>query len=146
MDHIPSMPSQQVDGDSESLPNGAHDGLAPPVTSIGATVAGPSRRILRARPSATGLPSSPVASPAARVKGLRQATQKELEDVQRRLGSESLSDKRQQTLSAREQQLQALLEEHDAAIREQFHLERFVTMITGWNPEVRHAMGLEMSD
>jgi hypothetical protein len=29
-----------------------------------------------------------------------------------------------------------VVEGHDAAVREKFHLERFVTLLEGWDPEV----------
>jgi hypothetical protein len=52
------------------------------------------------------------------------------------LGPEGISARRQELVAEKEKALRSVVEGHDAAVREKFHLERFVTMVTGWDPEV----------
>ena len=34
-----------------------------------------------------------------------------------------------------ETRVRAVVEKHDMAVREKFHLERYVSILEGWNPE-----------
>ncbi|KAK6909822.1 hypothetical protein I203_103844 [Kwoniella mangroviensis CBS 8507] len=110
--------------------------FVPPIngtpTSIGKA------RALRARPSESG--SLPLALPSPKTPlptpvSVRAPTPKEFNQISRRLGDENIREKREELLVEKEKQLKILLDGHDDAIREQFHLERFVTMITGWDPK-----------
>ncbi|WWD03258.1 hypothetical protein V865_001309 [Kwoniella europaea PYCC6329] len=95
-------------------------------------------RALRARPSDPGpssllapTPKTPITTPVS----VRAPTPKEFNQISRRLGDENIREKRDELLVEKEKQLKRVLDSHDDAIREQFHLERFVTMITGWDPQ-----------
>ena len=41
--------------------------------------------------------------------------------------------------------MKGVVEGHDAAVREKFHLERFVTLLEGWDPEVSLGSNLVIS-
>ncbi|WWC94487.1 hypothetical protein V866_001333 [Kwoniella sp. B9012] len=95
-------------------------------------------RALRARPSDPGPSSLPAPTPKTPITtpvNVRAPTPKEFNQISRRLGVENIRDKREELLVEKEKQLKRVLDSHDDAIREQFHLERFVTMITGWDPQ-----------
>ncbi|WVW84227.1 hypothetical protein I302_106257 [Kwoniella bestiolae CBS 10118] len=96
-------------------------------------------RSLRARPSDPGPSIQPISSPkiasSTPYSAVRAPTPKELNQITRRLGDENIRSKREELLVEKETQLKNVLDSHDDAIREQFHLERFVTMITGWDPQ-----------
>lgn len=96
-----------------------------------------SQRSLRARPSETAA-ASPTASTsnAAICTPLRAPTQKELDNIRRRLGDETVIARKEELLREKEGYLREVVDRHDTAIREKFHLERFVTLITGWDPDV----------
>lgn len=97
-------------------------------------LAGPSRvRTLRARPS----DPSPT-SPSSSNMHVRQLSRREMENIQRRLGPEGIAAKKEDLLRSKEAELQNVIHGHDTAIREKFHLERFVTILTGWDPEVSY--------
>ena len=67
---------------------------------------------------------------------MRAATRLEMDNIQRRLAPETVQSRREEVLSAREAELREVVDEHDLAVREKFHLERFVSILEGWNPEV----------
>ncbi|WVQ99637.1 hypothetical protein IAU59_006776 [Kwoniella sp. CBS 9459] len=80
--------------------------------------------------------NTPFVPGSASASGLRRPSQKELDNIHRRLGDESVRVKREELLLDKEKELKDVVDQHDTAIREKFHLERFVTMITGWDPEM----------
>jgi helicase SWR1 len=94
----------------------------------------PAPRTLRARASIPALPpKSPSTTTPA---GIRRPTEKELRQIQSRLGPEAVQDRKDELLKEKEEELRQVVDGHDTAVREKFHLERFVTMVTGWNPKV----------
>ncbi|WWC69976.1 uncharacterized protein I206_103920 [Kwoniella pini CBS 10737] len=119
---------------------------SPPIQShANGSIPSGTSRSLRSRPSDAGPSTLPAPSPkvakrrspsiSASAQGYRAPTPKEINQITRRLGDENVRLKREELLLQKEQQLKEVLEGHDDAIREQFHLERFVTMITGWDPK-----------
>lgn len=62
--------------------------------------------------------------------------EKELEDIHRRLGAENVQSRRDELLKQKETELKTVVDEHDDAVREKFHLERFVSILEGWDPVV----------
>jgi helicase SWR1 len=97
------------------------------------------RRQLRARPSDLSAPSSsPVTKKARTDKGAvpRQPTDKELAFVQSQLSEDGLKVRRDGVIRGKEMELKAVVDGHDDAVREKFHLERFISIVTGWDPKV----------
>jgi helicase SWR1 len=92
----------------------------------------PSGRTLRARPSLTGgaAPSAPTSN------GSIKLGDAEIDSIKRRLGPDGVAERRDELIRDKEASVKTVIDEHDTAVREKFHLERFVTMITGWNPAV----------
>lgn len=135
MDIDQPIPQLDAAQHSASTQNGASGSGA-----IATPIAGPSRlRTLRTRPSdpspsprSTKQASLSAASPA----NLRQPAQKELDNIFRRLGPEGVGSKREELVVDKEKELKSVVDEHDTAIREKFHLERFVTLLEGWDPAV----------
>ncbi|WWC61953.1 uncharacterized protein I303_104539 [Kwoniella dejecticola CBS 10117] len=139
-----SDPSQQPSASSST-----HDTTSAPLPTLNGHALTPmsSSRTLRTRhsdagPSVQPTPSTKMVKPkpkttsvSASAPGYRAATSKEISQITRRLGDENIKLKREEILAEREQELKKVLDGHDDAIREQFHLERFVTMITGWDPQ-----------
>ena len=74
---------------------------------------------------------------------MRKPNRKELDTIQRRLAPETVLACRNELLKAKEAELHEVVDEHDTAVREKFHLERFVTMITGWDPAVSASYALK---
>ncbi len=94
---------------------------------------------LRVRPSQPVYPISPVASsgkPTSPVVVYRKASHKELNNIYRRLGPEGLAARRDELLEEKETELKGVVEGHDDAVREKFHLEKFISLLEGWDPEV----------
>ena len=86
-------------------------------------------RSLRIRLSAPG----PTASPKASVKG---GPPKYLEVVKQKIGPEGVKARREEVVQEKEATLRDLVDGHDSAVREKFHLERYISLLEGWDPEV----------
>jgi helicase SWR1 len=100
------------------------------------------RRQLRARPSDLSAPSSSPATKKTRTdKGAvpRQPTDKELAFIQSQLSEDGLKVKRDAVIRGKEMELKTVVDGHDDAVREKFHLERFISIVTGWDPKVSSA-------
>ncbi|WVR06838.1 hypothetical protein IAU60_003874 [Kwoniella sp. DSM 27419] len=96
----------------------------------------PSTRSLRARPSDPG-PATTASNGSTGASTIsRKLSQKELDNIHRRLGETGIQARREELVHAKETELKTVVDGHDAATREKFHLERFVTLLTGWDPEV----------
>ena len=118
---------------SSSIPTstGPSSGRSRPVASAPLPT-----RTLRTRPSdpvSYVLPGKIVqhASPAG-----RDPTEEELGTIKRRLGEEGVRNRRDELVKEKEKGLKDLIEGHDAAVREKFHLERFISLLEGYDPEV----------
>ena len=94
------------------------------------TAVAPRMRTLRARQS--------IPSASSTTSGARKPTDAELEAISHRLGPAGVAERREERVKEKEAAVKTVVDEHDTALREKFHLERFVTMITGWNPAVCH--------
>jgi helicase SWR1 len=98
------------------------------------------RRLLRARPSESSLLTT--ASPgskrgrSATSAQLRPATDKELEYIRSKLSEESILANRDGVIKGKEAELRGVVDRHDDAVREKFHLERYISIFEGWNPSV----------
>lgn len=95
----------------------------------------PPSRSLRARPSDPG-PSTQIhqSSPS----GLRRPTPKELEHVHKRLGPDAVLERRDEVIKGKEAELKGVMDGHDDAVRERFHLERFISILEGYDPKVSY--------
>lgn len=93
-------------------------------------------RTLRARPSDPLPPGQNAPINTINLGPLRKPTEKELDNVHRRIGPEGVSQRREELLQGKELELKQLVDQHDTAVREKFHLERYVTILTGWDPDV----------
>lgn len=104
----------------------------------------PPPRTLRARaslPTAQPLPDSPASSNT-----LRPPTEKERNQLETRLGPKAVQSRREELISEKEAELRNVVDDHDSAIREKFHLERFVTMVAGWDPKVSSKIYMNTGD
>jgi helicase SWR1 len=90
-------------------------------------------RALRARPS---LPASTSSTSNGESSKLRPPTEKELAAVTAGLAPEALSARREETTKNKEKQVKDVVDDHDAAVREKFHLERFVSLLENFAPDV----------
>ena len=108
-------------------------------TVAGSGRSAPARRQLRTRPS------DPVSAPSPHGKrrksevstSLRRATESELEYIHSKLGHEHLSSRRDVVVKDKEAELRDVVDKHDTAVKEKFHLERYISIFEGWNPKVR---------
>ena len=107
-----------------------------PATEHAARPRASEQRTLRARPSDPPPPSLPGSSPTATKAKIRSASQNELASIQKRLGPEGVQLRREELLKENERKLKSVVDGHDAAVREKFHLEKFVSLLEGWDPEV----------
>jgi helicase SWR1 len=96
------------------------------------------RRNLRARPSEPSAIPSPITKRARSDTNtkLRPPTDKELDSINKALSEESLSAKRDGVIREKEAEVKRVVDGHDDAVREKFHLERFISIFEGWNPKV----------
>ena len=108
-------------------PNGSRTNASTRPKSI-ITYAPP--RSLRTR---TSLPSAPVPSKATKNAGPPQ----DLDKIKAKLGPEGVVARRDEVVKEKEGQLRELVDGHDTAVREIFHLERYVSLLEGWDPLVR---------
>jgi len=118
----------------------AQPGPIPPKTNGVVSKSAPApRRQLRARPSDLSAPSySPATKKARSDKDTipRQPTERELEYIHRQVSEDALANKRDAVVREKETELKAVVDRHDDAVREKFHLERFISIVTGWDPKV----------
>ena len=136
-----------MDVQPTSPPSGTSDVTVPPQQPVGAVLQtnGPSAhptiaptklptstRTLRTRPSDLNLKDGFHHSPTTE----RGPTQQELDDIATRMSKENVQHRRDELLKAKELDLKGVVEEHDDAVREKFHLERFISLLEGWDPEV----------
>nr|XP_031862415.1 uncharacterized protein CI109_001912 [Kwoniella shandongensis]KAA5529487.1 hypothetical protein CI109_001912 [Kwoniella shandongensis] len=151
MDVDPPFPPLPVANDSiiSQTISTAGNSHAGPSTPSGSTLG--RSRSLRTRPPPPAVPSPMVTpAPAPSNKGrskatssptasvtlgnIRPPTQRELDNIHRRLGDESVRAKRDEVLQGKEKELKHVVDGHDDAVRERFHLERYVTILDGWDP------------
>lgn len=52
-----------------------------------------------------------------------------------KLGPEGMAARREELIHEKEALLRTVVEEHDMAVKEKFHLERYVSILEGWDPE-----------
>jgi helicase SWR1 len=97
------------------------------------------RRNLRARPSEPSSIPSPISKRARSDTNtkLRPPTERELDSITKALSEESLAAKRDGVVREKEAEVKRVVDGHDDAVREKFHLERFISIFEGWNPKVR---------
>lgn len=108
----------------------------PPVSDGSAA---PARRQLRARasiPAAAPVNGSPGGRARADVSGLAQKwSERDIEYVHTKLAPENIIAKRNVVISNKEAELKTVVDEHDTAVKEKFHLERYTSIFEGWNPK-----------
>ncbi|ORX35665.1 SNF2 family N-terminal domain-domain-containing protein [Kockovaella imperatae] len=92
-------------------------------------------RTLRARPSdpvSYAPPSRPVQSSAITA---REPDEVEIESIRRKLGEDGIKERREELIKEKEAIVKQVVESHDAAVREKFHLERYISLLEGYDPE-----------
>jgi helicase SWR1 len=72
-------------------------------------------------------------APANRKK--RHITDHEMERIRFKLGPEGALSRREELVREREAELRVVMDAHDMAVKEKFHLERYVSILEGWDPE-----------
>ena len=103
-------------------------------------------RTLRARPSdpVSYAPPSKVVHTSTPTS--REPNPHEIEAIKRKLGEEGISERREDLVREKEVVLKQLVEGHDAAVREKFHLERYISLLEGYDPEVGHTLAWCLAD
>jgi hypothetical protein len=111
----------------------------------------PARRQLRARAS-EATPSTTASPVTKRGRSdtsahLRLPTDKELEYIRSKLSEESILSGRDGVIKGKEAELRNVVDSHDNAVREKFHLERYISIFEGWDPVVSFPVsGLSCSE
>jgi helicase SWR1 len=67
---------------------------------------------------------------------LRAPTERELECVTSKLSEEAILARREIVIKEKDVELKNVVDGHDDAVREKFHLERFISIFEGWDPAV----------
>ena len=93
-------------------------------------------RTLRARPSQPQLATHSSSKSSGPSSTHRSPSDKDLEHNKKYLGPEGVQSRREAIVREKEQKLRSLVDEHDTAVREKFHLERFISLLEGWDPKV----------
>ena len=88
-------------------------------------------RSLRARAS---LPATLTASASRTAKSALPP--KDLDKIKAKLEPEGIVSRREEVVKEKEGQLRELVDGHDTAVREIFHLERYISLLEGWDPKV----------
>lgn len=57
-----------------------------------------------------------------------------MEKALQKLGPEGISSRRGEILREREAELRTVVDDHDMAVKEKFHLERYISILEGWDP------------
>lgn len=86
-------------------------------------------RALRTRPSEPAAPRR-----AARASSGRVITADEETRALFKLGPEGTAQRRIELLHELETSVRSVVDKHDMAVREKFHLERYVSILEGWDP------------
>ncbi|KAL7421999.1 swr1 complex component [Cryptotrichosporon argae] len=116
----PVAPVSSRRASRQSMPHSnttSGDLMAPP--ALGQAL----RRTLRTRPSDPG--------PAHKT---RELTADEAARVRAKLGDEGVAARRAEVVAQKEEELKAVVDAYDTAVRERFHLERYVSLIDAWDP------------
>lgn len=132
----PSSDLGQVAGPSSQPATAGLDGSS---SSSGLSRSGSvARRNLRARPSEPSSIPSPISKRARSDTNtkLRPPTEKELDVVNKALSEEAILAKRDVVVKDKEAEVKRVVDGHDDAVREKFHLERFISIFEGWDPKV----------
>lgn len=135
---VPPTPPQPVDASSIRPGEAAMSPKAAATLPAGTSRPPAARRQLRARPSDPAPPASPTTKkgkPDASTP-LRKGTERELEYIRSKLTPEHIVSCRDGVLKSKEAELKEVIDEHDTAVREKFHLERYISIFEGWNPKV----------
>lgn len=91
-------------------------------------------RALRQRSS---LPAN--ATPPTRA--LRGGPPKDIEKILHRVSSSGISERKDELVKEKEGVLREVVDEHDTAVLEKFHLERYISLLEGWDPVVSCVRG-----
>lgn len=97
-------------------------------TNISGSRDGRPGRSLRARPSDTR------AQPSRTTSSTRTVSKDEMDKVLFKLGPEGTAERREELIHQREGELRVVVDDHDMAVKEKFHLERYVSILEGWDP------------
>ncbi|GMK53622.1 hypothetical protein CspeluHIS016_0102080 [Cutaneotrichosporon spelunceum] len=65
----------------------------------------------------------------------RHITEHEMERIRFKLGPDGAKAQRDELVLERENELRVVMDAHDMAVKEMFHLERYVSILEGWDPE-----------
>lgn len=122
------MPSRRSSTTRASATGAAPDAPAPGESGALNADAGPSTSTaaLHAR-------RGPRESASNRKK--RHITEHEMERIRHKLGPEGTHARRDELMREREAELRVVMDAHDMAVKEKFHLERYVSILEGWDPE-----------
>lgn len=97
----------------------------------GASDVGPSRgRALRRRANEVTYTDRRTSRSSGRV-----VSEDEMVRALSKLGPDGIAARREELIQEKEAQLRIIVEEHDMAVKEKFHLERYVSILEGWDPE-----------
>lgn len=102
------------------------DNETPAIPSSPRTRVTPANRPLRARAS---LPAPPTRASAA--------PPKDIDKIRERLAPAAISFRKDELVKEKEESLRDLVDGHDTAVREKFHLERYISLLEGYDPVVR---------
>lgn len=58
----------------------------------------------------------------------------ELDKIMHKLGPQGTAERRDEQIQQREEELRTVVDDHDMAVKEKFHLERYVSILEGWDP------------
>jgi hypothetical protein len=94
-------------------------------------------RSLRHRLSNSATTSSPGArTPNTPPSSIRKPSSKELAQIEKKLGPGGVVTRRDELIGIKEAELKGIVEGHDLAVREKFHLERFISLLENYDSDV----------
>jgi hypothetical protein len=73
------------------------------------------------------------------------APPKDIDKIREKLAPAAINARKDELVREKEESLRDLVDEHDTAVREKFHLERYISLLEGYDPVVRGAKPLESS-
>lgn len=80
--------------------------------------------------------SSLPATATPPVRTLRGGAPKDIEKILHRLGPSGVADRKERSVTEKEGELREVVDGHDTAVLEKFHLEKYISLLEGWDPVV----------
>ena len=77
-------------------------------------------------------------APSVHSRTSRGGPPKDLDKIKERYGPSGIARRREELVKEKEEALRQVVDDHDTFVREKFHLERYTSLLEGWDPVVSY--------